>query len=342
MKTLYIAQYLLIVLLFGVWSAAPCCAQDLHYSQFEAAPLSLLPTDAGVGEPQKRFTANAREQWQSVPVPYLTFAAAYDQRTRLNTRNMLGLGIALEHDMAGDGQLTHTAISITGAYHRRIARYHWLSFGAAIGMVQRGIVTSRLTFDNQFDGDSYNASIAPNENYNMNPYLYPDLRLSAAWHYEQGGWQAQFGIGVAHPHRPLQGFESAATTTPLERKYSAFAAATIPISQGSNDNELLPVALIQRQGSYTETVLGVSFRHRFYTEVFHRLAADIGVRVRLGDAIIPTFAVQYNQWRAGVSYDLNNSPFVVATSGRGGMEVSLQYGIYEVPKLKGVKICPVF
>jgi hypothetical protein len=69
-----------IALCCGLLFSAGSYAQDLHFSQFYNAPLNLNPGLTGVFSGDLRFGANYREQWASVPVPYLTFSAAFDQK----------------------------------------------------------------------------------------------------------------------------------------------------------------------------------------------------------------------------------------------------------------------
>ena len=67
-----------------------------------------------------------------------------------------------------------------------------------------------------------------------------------------------------------------------------------------------------------------------------------GVSFRFGDAIIPTTAVQYRNWTAGFSYDVNTSEFQVATGQRGGPELFVQYILWKVQPPPEFKACPIF
>jgi len=50
----------------------------------------------------------------------------------------------------------------------------------------------------------------------------------------------------------------------------------------------------------------------------------------------------YQNWQFGLSYDLNTSPFKVASQRRGGPEVSLRYVIFRVKPPEEFKLCPIF
>ena len=48
-------------------------AQDVHFSQFYAAPLLVNPAQTGNFSGTARVGANYRDQWGSITVPYRTF-----------------------------------------------------------------------------------------------------------------------------------------------------------------------------------------------------------------------------------------------------------------------------
>src|ERR1700744_5202325 len=53
-------------------------AQDIHFTQFNAAPLIINPAFTGNFDGQYRVAAIYRNQWQSVTVPYVTYGASID------------------------------------------------------------------------------------------------------------------------------------------------------------------------------------------------------------------------------------------------------------------------
>ena len=68
----------------------------------------------------------------------------------------------------------------------------------------------------------------------------------------------------------------------------------------------------------------------------------LGVSARTKDAVIPKLAFQFNNWYGGLSYDINTSPFDLATRGRGGPEFSLIYTYVKSRPLSQLKACPIF
>lgn len=79
--------------LFSLMSAV-LCAQDIHWSQFEYAPLQLHPAQTGLFNGNYRVAANYRSQWFDVPVAYRTVAVSFDAHL---------LPFQLENDVWGLG-----------------------------------------------------------------------------------------------------------------------------------------------------------------------------------------------------------------------------------------------
>ncbi len=68
------ATLLLTIILWSVISFA----QDIHYSQFYASPLTLNPALTGVNECNYRIGAMYRNQWKSVTTPYQTPSISFE------------------------------------------------------------------------------------------------------------------------------------------------------------------------------------------------------------------------------------------------------------------------
>src|SRR5438067_13574700 len=101
---------LLTVVLWSVVSFA----QDIHYSQFYASPLTLNPALTGVNECNYRANAMYRNQWSSVSSnPYQTPSVSFDidnvlQRViKKGTFSLRGLRL---DDKPGDGNLQNLSI----------------------------------------------------------------------------------------------------------------------------------------------------------------------------------------------------------------------------------------
>ncbi|MBS1611848.1 MAG: type IX secretion system membrane protein PorP/SprF, partial [Bacteroidetes bacterium] len=99
--------YLLIV---ACVVSAAAIAQDIHFSQYYASPLTLNPALTANINGVFRAAFNYRNQWFTIPVlnsvaPYQTYQASFDApilRERLGNDGF-GFGGAFYADKAGDG-----------------------------------------------------------------------------------------------------------------------------------------------------------------------------------------------------------------------------------------------
>jgi hypothetical protein len=67
-----------LVVIFCTLSVLATKAQDPHFSQFFASPLTLNPAFTGKFDGLWRLAANHRDQWPSIPKAYVTSTASLD------------------------------------------------------------------------------------------------------------------------------------------------------------------------------------------------------------------------------------------------------------------------
>src|SRR5687767_12885245 len=87
-----------------------CLAQDIHFSQYYASPLSLNPAYTGDYKGDWRLMNSYRHQWRSTfNTPYTTNAFGYDRQFYLFNENLSG-GLIWVQDKSGDAMLKVTKI----------------------------------------------------------------------------------------------------------------------------------------------------------------------------------------------------------------------------------------
>jgi|APTNR8051073442_1049403.scaffolds.fasta_scaffold00231_29 type IX secretion system PorP/SprF family membrane protein len=331
-----------IALCCGLLFSAGSYAQDLHFSQFYNAPLNLNPGLTGVFSGDLRFGANYREQWASVPVPYLTFSAAFDQKlyTPVTPGGLLSWGLVFNYDRAGDGQLSWSQIGGSASYIQQVGSEQYLSAGVQIKAGQRAFDAARLTFDDQFNGDVFDPNQATQESFSKTSSAYFDFAAGANWFFkdEDSRTQVYAGVGFAHLNRPKVGFRNDDEVR-LSMLSNVYASGVV---QAGALTDLTFHVLHQLQNPYQETVAGLGGRYHFNVERGKELALGLSFSYRINDAIIACTEALYRNWQFGLSYDLNTSPFKVASQRRGGPEVSLRYILTKVKPPEEFKMCPIF
>ena len=318
-------------------------AQDAHWAQYYNTIAYNNPAQIGLynGYAYQRAVLAYRNQWASVPVPYNTAFLAFDRQVKLKgmRNNSFGIGGTLLHDEAGDSQLSLDELTAQAAYHLAVTKNQWVSIGAQVGVAQRRFQTKKLTFDNQYNGDVFDPMLSTRENIPLSDFLFMDYGVSAnyVWFYN-AHTAVEIGGTALHLDAPQQSFFNQDAVR-LPRRFSLNARAQFPLADRL-DITLSGNSFFQEKQS--ETVFSALFNFTLKEETFKKIAIYGGCGLRINDAIIPAVGIQYNQWRAGLCYDITTSNFSKASQGNGGIELTVQHFWYRVPPIKKAKACPVY
>lgn len=309
--------------------------QDIHFSQFYMAPMQLNPGNAG-NESEIRANVNYKEQWKSVASPYKTIGASYDMRFGENKNGFWAGGIFFYSDRAGDAKMGVMQGNLNVAYHLKIAEGQTLGLGVMGGYAQRSVNTTNLQWGAQYDGTAYNPLLPTGESAAGNfTKSFLDLGTGIAYTYKQGEKNltgnnqimATGGLAVFHVHKPDYSFLGDGSER-LYRKYVLYGNALfgIPHSRIS----IVPGLSYSLQGGSRELVMGTNVRYRLvedahFTGFVTGSSISLGCFYRNKDAVILTTLLQFGGYAVGFSYDLNVSDLTQASTGRGGMEISLRF-----------------
>lgn len=313
--------------------------QDIHFSQFYASPYNLNPALTGAFDGNYRFTANYRTQWRSVTVPYVTTGFFADLRNA-GVKD-LHAGVSIYHDKAGDSGFSTFKMAVSGAYSKslNVESTKHLIAGIQVGFSQRNINFNNLSFDNQFNGERYDASLGTGETFTRQSYLF--LNLNAGLAYDQKvseKFSFITGIGVFNLTTPDQTFFN--ETVSLDRRFTLYGKGSYLFNENLT---ILPSVLMMFQGPHSEYLTGGAVKREIENLPGRYRAVYAGTWFRLKDAGYVMLGMDYNNWNVGVSYDLNYSALVPASNYRGGLEVSAIY-IIRIPPFRKVKYkaCPAF
>jgi type IX secretion system PorP/SprF family membrane protein len=316
--------------------AAPGFSQDIHFSQFNASPLTLNPALAGKLECTYRAAINYRNQWNSIPAPFETYSAGFDAaigkgRTKAG-HEALGIGILAMQDVAGDGALSNLSLNAFLAYHKALGRHSVMSVGFQGVYAQRGVNIGDLLFADQI----VNGTTTTLEVFDPN-FTYMDVNAGLHW---SSFWDYfSFNLGAAYYHilEPVESFQGNQNST-LPARYVGHGGISAKLGEYII---LSPSFLFMQQAAVNQLNLGSSIGYYFdngalYGGLWHR-------RVRGGanaDAIIALVGIDIANITLGVSYDVSVSEIHEANSGKGGFEVSLAYNGCIATKTR--VICPTF
>ena len=315
-------------------------AQDLHFSQFQTSPQNHNPALTGIFSGDKRFAANYRRQWFSVPVDYLTFSGSYDRKFRADGANSFwSAGAVFNYDRAGDADLAMAFLGVSGSYTHAFSPAVLGTAGVRVGGGQRSFRTDSLLWGNYWTGDFVNTSLSSGEPNFDTEKFYFDLAAGLNLRFQKDArTKLDVGAGFFHLNEPNNTFYSdASVKLPVRSAFQMYGSVEL-VSR----LDLVVNAIYQTEGPYQEVVLGGMLNIHVSLKKAREVQVGVGVGVRLDDALIPQVAIAYDGWRAGFSYDVNTSIFDVATNQRGGPEFSLVYIITDVRPLPQSKLCKIF
>lgn len=331
-RTLYI--------LMAACTAMQAGAQDLHFSQFYNSPLTCNPANTGfIPDGDYRIGGTYRKQWASIPVPYKTMTVFGDvQLMRDKLYNgWLAAGFTLLKDEAGTGALQSTKAYGSIAYHQMIGESSLLSTGFNIGYVNKRINTSKLTFDNQWNGKFFDITAPTGEDFSTNNISYLDIHAGVNYSiFPSENSYVNMGASVQHVNRPKETFYDGLTDSGskydnrLARRYTVFANASLK----PNDMVIVnPQAYYSRIATASELVAGVNIQYNVSGDGATQLLG--GLYYRLKDAIIPMLGVQHKSMKITFTYDVTSSSLSGFNQRRGGSEINIIHqGLFN-PAYKG-------
>ncbi|HWH63500.1 MAG TPA: PorP/SprF family type IX secretion system membrane protein, partial [Ginsengibacter sp.] len=143
---------LLLAILLLVTFAAN--AQDPHFSQFFASPLTLNPALTGKFDGTLRVAGNYRNQWPAFNNVYTTSTLSVDFpifKKRLPDYDTWGIGILALTDKAGGGVLTNNYLGVSTSYHKALDEdgFQQLGIGFQGTYGQKRLNTDNLKFEDQ-------------------------------------------------------------------------------------------------------------------------------------------------------------------------------------------------
>jgi type IX secretion system PorP/SprF family membrane protein len=316
-------------------SGASLKAQDIHFTQFDASPLTVNPAFTGLFNGKIRVCGIYRNQWASVTVPYKTFGASVDLPIIWRENGYLAVGLQVFNDQAGDLGLTNFTGMGSIAYHLTVGDYRNEDQRSDIAVgLQAGYCTKSLDLSKAYFGDEFVNGIAnpgtsaeylQGINNGVNYYL-----VNAGIAYSKS-FSSNFGLtlgaGANNLNMPNDGVEKKQNSqTALDMRWTG----QMGINWLAGDKlSLRPAVLYQYQAAASEIIAGNEFHYMLSNMPSnfsgYATAVFLGGWYRTGDAFMVTAGFEFKGIRVGVGYDYNNSSLNAASNGNGGYEISVRY-----------------
>ncbi|RMD76120.1 MAG: type IX secretion system membrane protein PorP/SprF [Bacteroidetes bacterium] len=333
--------YLLLPSLLCVSLMSP--AQDIHFTMYDMAPLSLNPAHTGAYEGTFRIGGIYRDQWASIMPNQFTTPMFYLDAPVLmvGKRNWVGVGMMMYQDKAGVARLRNGTVQFSGAFHLALDKKsdYVLTLGLQGGMVQRDfdITSPEVLLGDELLAGTPGAS--PDRTVQEPRANYLDMATGVMFRARMND-ETTFTAGIAahHINKPKYSLlqqNSKAITQPLRLNGH--------MRVDYQYNELLtlsPTLLFQNMAGTNEIILQGWGKYLIKKEQDLSLIGGLGYR--LADAAMVIVGAQYQDWKVALSYDINTSSLRRASNYRGGFEIALGYigRIYKKPDVKPAIICP--
>ena len=332
--------FLIVCVLMGM----RCFAQDPHFSQFFASPLTLNPAFTGKFNGDVRIAGNYRNQWPTINRAFTTGTVSADfhiLQHKISEIDTWGVGIMALTDQSAAGAVKYNYAAISTAFHKGLDEngYKQIGIGFQGTYSNMMINTSKLTFEDQLrpDGftgvtnETFNGSTLKNSYFDLNTGILFSSSVT-----ERDNFYA--GVSLYHVTRPRQQFTDTGYFV-LNPRITLQAGGFLPVGEQLT---LHLSALHSMQAGAHETVVGGAMQIPAGDPETQENPVSFfaGVWYRLNDAFIPYVGLDYNSFSLGVTYDVNTSDLKTASNSRGGIEISLIY-IKKPAGSKGVP-CPRF
>lgn len=330
-------------------------AQDIHASHIHAAPLLYNPAMTGIYNADFRLIANYRSQWGSVGTDYRTCYASAEMKTRKLFRSTSAMGFGLEvfSDSAGDLDYSQKGAQLSVSGIKMLDRKGRKLFSGAVkaGYVMNSFDPTKII---AFDEES---AITKGDAFARTGYF--DLSAGLAWAHMLDSEKHSYYLGVSasHVNMPEISYnlaENNAVGNELYRKFIIHGGGDFALTRKI---AIQPSFIFMDQGPNREITVGTFLGYNpngrtlrktkkgkiFSMQIGGWLRAYVdGDNVKGVDAVVVAAKANIAQTAITFSFDMNISTLAVATSGRGGPEISIiQLLSTKKPINQSIK-CPAF
>lgn len=330
MRKIYALLPFLLITLFSR-------AQDIHFTQYNLAPVALNPAYTGAFYGTFRVGAIYRTQWfnvdgfNSFKTPDIYIDAPIIKGFRDN--HWVGVGANLYQDEAGALELTFGSFLGSAAYHLGLNKdmSSVITLGVQGGMVSRSLANSmakRLQVDETLPSDMDNSS-------------YFDLNAGVLFRTPLGRMALlEAGVAAFHLTSPDYALQQGRQNQ-LPMRLDVHARVKTYLNEAFS---ITPSVLYKNQNKTDELSLQVLAGAEIDRERKIDVNAGLGYRVNELAALEILFGIDWGNFKAGFGYDIAMGSNTGSGPAPGAVEFAASYiaRIYKKPDPKPSLFCPRF
>ncbi len=303
-------------------------AQDIHFSQFYASPLTLNPALTGKVNGNYRVAGIFRSQWGGIPngsgPTFGTPSASFDMPFFVGKKkkDAVGVGVAFVNDYSNGKlyKLTRGILSVSYIKSLGSNGKHQLSLGFQGGIQQNK--GGMFRFSDQFTDAVYqNGSSSVDASLNDQSKIIPDFNAGLFYNGALTQKLTYYaGFSMFHLFEPKEQFGTGNTSV-LPRRYVVHTGLEWDIS---NKFTLYPGLIYMNQAKNQELNFGTNIGFHLKNTPDKRTTLYAGAWYRNKDAFIAMLGMEMYRIRVGLSYDVTTSTLKNPNT-RGSFEISLIY-----------------
>lgn len=331
-------------------------SQDIHFTNFRMAPVSVNPSLTGAFKGTYRISAIYRDQWRSIgnSSPYKTPFLSAEVNIKgglLFPNDWISGGLSFVADRAGTLNFKQQLTAMNIGYHYGLDKDYKnvLSIGLSYGSGSQGFNVLNMRLPTDITG-------GPKENFNADnegnvDRTFSDITVGLSYKstINDKGDLIRFGITGAHltspdislvnvqpdPNNPNPNPQPTNRQVGFDKRITFMGEGSFSTTDRVRIN---PAILYQAKSSSSE--LAVQGTADYLLDAKKGTVVTGGLGYRLGDAMELIGGVQIKDLRIGISYDLTTSG--LTSAGGGAFELSVGYigRIFKSPDVKPVIFCP--
>ncbi len=310
----------------ALWTYSPLSAQDIHFAHLAAVPTQTNPAYTGLLEAKARVGVDYRGQWNQITNGFRTASVSADGKLWENRYDVLGAGLFMTSDRAGDLSFATQQVGLNFSYLKALDRGKtYLAFG----------VQNVFNFQSIDFSEAEAFSFEPLDVYGADGRIaFYDIGAGLAFFQRPSRSLSWFaGIAGSHLNNPTVTFLSdrdGNLADQLYTKWTFHAGAQIKFGRF---NSIRPSVLYLKQHDHRQLKVGTFYRFK----ADNGLSTDSDIAVHFGafmraypakenggiDAIILAVRFDYQLTIITVSFDTNVSQLRQISHGAGGPEFSI-------------------
>ncbi len=315
-------------------------AQDPHFSQFFASPLTINPANTGNFSGTIRAALNSRTQLPEFNNPYATKTLSIDApvlKKYIKEDDKLSLGLLILSDQSGNKLLNDNNIAASVSYSKALDENanHSIALGFQVNYSMYRFDPLKANFEDQLTAGGFTGTSA--EMILGNNFTKNTTDVNAGILYTGSTSDNNiFYVGASYYHfaKPTVGFITPTYFT--NSRVNIHGGAYFSLSDAAS---LHTSFQYQKQGETNELLVGGAFSYYLGTENGLELYAGLWSRVK--ESMIPYVGLEWNHIRAGFTYDMAAGTTLASSRFYQSSEFSLIYILDN--KSKAFKLrCPKF